>query len=185
MVGLTSLASFVQRGWEAVPQHMPVWSRECGSQPAVMPSSCGRRMLVLRFRVGSPFPSLLLSSHLGDCLIRSRWLGSLYYISNYPVAQGFLMPYLHTPEPHLNSTVIILTASPLYGVRITATSFWKGFVLFTCLGNRSSHPVSCTVLGFPAHFWHYSATTVKICLTCQLPANNNCIISSIKISVSL
>lgn len=120
----------------------------------------------------------MLSSHLGDEPPGNTWLVSLYYISNH-VARGFVLPYLHAPEHHLNSTVIILTALRSYQVQVTGTSFWKGFVLFTHLGNRSSHPVSCTGLVFPAHFWHYSAVTVKIRLTCQLPLSNNCIISSI------
>lgn len=95
------------------------------------------------------------------------------------------LPYFWALDLHLNSTAIIFAGPLPSQVQVTGTSFGRGFVLFAYLGSRSSHPVSCTGLAFPARFWHCSATAAKICLTCWLLGSNNCIISSIKLSVNL
>lgn len=173
MVDQSKPGHFCLKWWEDVPQGTVVAEHAEGqlshSQLEAVPS-CGKRMCVLRLKAGSHLTSPLLTSHLGDCLIRKRWLGFFSYVSNYPIAWGLLLPYLHALGPYLNSTVIILTAPLPYEARVTGTSFWEGFVLFTRLGNRSSHPVSCTGLVFPAHFWYYSATTAKNCLSLWAPS---------------
>lgn len=95
------------------------------------------------------------------------------------------LPYFWALDLHLNFTVIIFIGPLPSQVQVTGTSFGRGLGLFAYLGNRSSHPVSYTGLAFPACFWHYPATTAKICLTYWLLGSNNCIISSIKLSVNL
>lgn len=172
MVDQSEPDHFCLKWWEDVPQHMLVaerWEGQLSHSQLEAVLSCGKRMHVPGFKAGSHFPAPLLASHLEDCLIRKRWLGFSYSISNYPVAWGLLLPYLHTLDPYLNSSVIVLFALLPYQAQVTGTSFWGRLVLFTGLGNRSSHPVSCTSLVFPAHFSYYSATTAKICLTLWAP----------------